>query len=168
MNSTELIQHTMNWCRGELFEAKLIVLFAIISIISAFLFWKAGTTPNAKAMFIPLLLVGIMFSGIGGGMLYSNSKRMPEYKQAYEKNKIEFAESEKKRTETFISWYPKTRYIFSAVAVIGIVCFLFWAAPIGRAVGIALILMTLATFVVDHFSEERAEVYHAKIIEALK
>ena len=33
--------------------------------------------------------------------------------------------------------------------------------------GMSLIIMMLGTFVVDHFSEERAEIYYEKIMEEL-
>lgn len=45
---------------------------------------------------------------------------------------------------------------------------MFWAASIGKAIGISLIMTMLAIFVIDHLSEERAETYHQKIEEALK
>ena len=164
----EFIEHTLNWIKGEIFEARIILIFGIITVICAFLFWKIGTTPSAKVMLFPLLAVGIMFTAIGGGMLNSNPKREVEFSHAYKTNPHEFIQSEKERVETFMSWYPITRYIMAGLAILGIVLFLFWATPIGRAIGISLILMGLATFVVDHFSEERADIYYQKIEEAIK
>ncbi len=164
----EFIDHAIAWCKGEIFEARLILLFGILVIISAILFYKVGTTPGAKAMLVPLFVVGIMFSAIGSGMLYSNPKRILEFESAYSGNPQAFVKSEKERTDNFISWYPKTRYIITGVGIMGILIFLFWAAPIGRAIGISLIIIMLATFVVDHFSEERAEIYHKHIVEALE
>ncbi len=78
----EFIEHAIAWCKGEIFEARLIILLGIIVVISAILFYKAGTTPSAKAMLYPLLVVGIMFSAIGGGMIYSNTKQIVEFKLA--------------------------------------------------------------------------------------
>jgi len=60
----ELIEHSIAWCKGEIFEARLILLFGILTIITAIIFYKVGTTPSAKAMLYPLLVVGIMFSVI--------------------------------------------------------------------------------------------------------
>lgn len=59
-----LIDYTTNWIKGELFEAKLIVAFGILTLIAGFLFWKTGTTPNAKALFIPFIMVGAIYSAI--------------------------------------------------------------------------------------------------------
>ena len=164
----EFIEHTLNWIKGEIFEARIIVLFGVLTIICALLFWKVGTTPSARAMLFPLLTVGIMFAAIGGGMMYTNPKRAVEFTKAFKTDPGQLIQSEKERVETFMAWYPITRYIFAGLAFLGIILFLFWATPIGRAIGISLILMGLATFVIDHFSEERAEVYHQKIIKALE
>ena len=163
----EFIQHSINWCKGEIYEARWILFIGILIIVSSFLFYKTGSTPGAKAMFYPLLLIGILFGSIGGGMMYNNSKRIVEFQKAYEKDPHAFILSEKERTDSFISWYPKTRWIFAILGIIGISVFMFWAVPIGRAIGIGLIIMMLSTFVIDHFSEERAETYHKKIEEVL-
>lgn len=106
-----LIDYTTNWIKGELFEARLIVAFGILTITAGFLFWKIGTTPNAKALLIPLLVVGTIYSAIGGGMLYSNPKRMIELPQKYERDKIEFTKSEKKRVDDFQYGYKVSKIV---------------------------------------------------------
>lgn len=164
----EIIEHSLTWIKGEIFEARLILLFSLLTILSAFLFWKVGATPNAKAMLFPLLVAGIMFGTIGIGMLYNNPKRVVEFQKTFTENPKAFTNSEKERVETFVGWYPKTRIIFAILGAVGIFTYMLWASPIGRAIGIALIIMMLATFVIDHFSEERAEIYYKKIEVALK
>jgi hypothetical protein len=118
-------------------------------------------------MLWPLLVVGLMYAATGGGMIYNNNQRIINFSKAYENDPTQFVESEKERTEGFISWYPITRYIFAGIALLGILFNIFWATPLGRAIGISLILMMLATYVVDHFSEERAETYYKKIVKEL-
>lgn len=80
-------------------EGRIVLIFGIVTIIVAVLFWKVGSTPSAKAMLFPLLTVGILFSAIGGGMLFSNHNRMIEYPQTYQDNPAQFVKSEKERTE---------------------------------------------------------------------
>jgi hypothetical protein len=164
----EFIDHTLTWIRGEIFEARIIVLFGILIVISALLFGLTGTTPGAKAMLYPLLAVGILFCFTGGGMLYNNPKRATEFSELYKANPQMLIKSEKERVETFMKWYPVTRYIMVGLGIAGILLFLFCSTPIGRAIGISLIIIMLATFVIDQFSEERAEVYHHGIMESMK
>lgn len=163
----EFIDHSLNWCKGEVFEAKFIILFSALILLSTILFWRMGTTPGAKAMIIPLLLVGLLVGGLGLGMLMSNTKRLKNFQQAYQRDAQTFIQAEKERTDEFMSWYPITRYVMAGLGLVGIGLFMFWATPLGRAIGISLLLIMVGTFVIDHFSEERADIYHEKIIEAL-
>ena len=160
----EFMDYTNQWIKGELFEAKLILSFAIFIIAIACMFYFWGTTPGAKAMLFPLLFVGILFSAIGGGMLYSNPKRAKEFPKMALQNEQGFIQSEKERVEQFMNWYPITRWIMAGAGLFGIGIFMFWETPIGRAIGIGLIITMLATFVVDHFSEERASIYYQHIL----
>ncbi len=164
----EFIQHSISWCKGEIFEARIILLSGLILVTIALLFYFAGTTSNAKAMLFPLLAVGILFTASGTTMLYTNPKRITEFSQQYQENATAFIQSEKERADEFISWYPMIRYVASGLGILGIVLFVFWAAPIGRAIGIALIIMMLATYVIDHFSEERANAYYEEILKAVE
>lgn len=151
----ELIQHTINWIKGELFEAKLIVAFGIITIIAGFLFWKIGSTPNAKALFIPLLVAGAIYSAIGGGMLYSNPKRMVELPQSYQKDKVEFAKLEKKRVDDFQYGYKVSKIVATVFFLVTLLIFWSTKNPTWMGIGIALTYFALAGLVVDYFSQER-------------
>lgn len=156
-------EHTNEWITGELFEAKVIMAFAVILIISSILFRAYGTTQNSYAMLFPLLVVGLFFMSIGTSMIFSNFNRIQNYPVEFESNRQAFVRSEKDRVKAFVAWYPKTRMIFAALGVVGILLFVFLHTPVGRALGIGLIIATVGTFVVDHFSEERANKYYNTI-----
>ena len=160
----ELINYTNNWIKGELFEAKLIVLFGIITIIAGFLFWKIGTTPNAKALFIPLLVVGAIYSAIGGGMLFSNPKRMTEYPELYAKDKVEFAKMEKKRVTDFQYGYKISKIVATIFFFVTLLIFWVTKNPTWMGIGIALTYFGLAGLVIDYFSQERADIYYQNIL----
>lgn len=164
----ELIQHTTNWIKGELFEAKLIVAFGLLTIIAGFLFWKIGTTPNAKALLIPLIVVGAVYTSIGGGMLYSNPKRMVELPQSYQQNKEEFAKSEKKRVDDFQYGYKISKIVATVLFLLTLIIFWTTKNPNWMGIGIALTYFALAGLVVDYFSQERADIYYAEILKEIE
>ena len=159
----DFIDHTVNWCKGEIFEGKMVVLAGAILLITGFSFWKFGTTPNAKAIWIPLVISAILFMVGAGVMIMNNQKRIPEYQKTFSENPEAFIASEKARAENFISWYPTTMYSIAGGLLVGIACYLFWAGPWGRAVGITVVILCLAVMVIDHFSEERAHTYYDAI-----
>lgn len=164
----DFINNTLSWIKGELFEAVLVLSFGTLIAIAGFLFWKMGSTPGSKALLFPFVIAGVIYAAIGANMLFSNNKRLTDYPQAYQKNKVEFIKSEKKRVEDF-------QYQYTISKIVATVCFvltlgLFWLtkSPAWQGVGIGLALFGLTGLVVDYFSEERAKIYYTTIVEALQ
>jgi hypothetical protein len=164
----EFIEHTVAWCRGEIFEGRVLALFGAVVVMAALVFWKFGSTPSARAMFIPLLAVGALALIVGLSMNFNNQARIPKYSAAYQQDATAFMESERKRTEDFIRWYPITMASFSVIALLGCAVYFFRPTPTGRAIGLATLLLSLAVLFLDHFSEERAATYHDAISQALE
>ncbi|WP_394677377.1 hypothetical protein [uncultured Sphingobacterium sp.] len=162
-----LLDYTFDWIKGELFEAKFIVIFGLATMIAGFLFWRFGTTPNAKALFFPLLIVGLIYSAIGGGMLFSNPKRMVELPQKFEQDKQAFAKAEKKRVDDFQYGYKVSKIVATLFFTLTIIIFWITKNPTWMGVGIALSYFALAGLVVDYFSQERADIYYNAIIKTL-
>ena len=46
----DFVQHSIDWAKGEIFEATLIAAFGLLTILAGVLFWKLGKSPNAKAV----------------------------------------------------------------------------------------------------------------------
>lgn len=159
----DIIQHSIAWCRGEIFEGRLILLFGIIVLIAGLAFWKIGTTPSAKGMIIPLLILGLLCAAAGLTMNFSNQNRIVQYQQQYESNPQEFISSEKTRVEGFMKWYPYTLFGGSGLIVIALVVFLFSHSANLKGIGLSLALFGFALLWIDHFSEERAKTYYAEI-----
>jgi hypothetical protein len=55
----EVINDTTNWCKGEIFEGKMSLLFGVSVLIISLAYFKWGSTPAARAMFLPLLVIAI-------------------------------------------------------------------------------------------------------------
>lgn len=159
------IDDTVNWCKGEIFEGKMSLLFGMVVLLLSFAYFKWGSTPGARAMFLPLLVVAILTISAGIYLVNTNQKRIPRYESQFKENPQQFLENEKMRTEDFIRWYPITQKIFFVVMIAGMLCLILSHSSIIRAIGIAVMLLVLYVFVLDHFSEERATFYYSKIVE---
>lgn len=164
----ELIEHTVAWCRGEIFEGRILALFGGTVLVVALVFWRFGSTPSARAMFIPLLTVGALALIVGLSMNFNNQARIPRYTASYQQDAPAFIQSERKRTDDFIRWYPITMASFSVIALLGCAIYVFRPTPTGRAIGLATLLLSLAVLFLDHFSEERAATYRDAIVRALE
>jgi len=160
----EFIDHTLAWCRGEIFEGKMVALFGLTVLIISFLYWKFGSTPFAKAMILPMLVVGVLNFSAGAYLIINNHKRIENYPAKFKSNPIEFITSEKSRVENFSKLYPIIAWTMSGVMLIGIVTFLLIEGANGRAIGLALILFSFSLLFLDHFSTERAQMYYKEIL----
>ena len=159
----DFIQHTTNWVKGEIFEATIFGSFGLLTIIGSLLLWKFGETPNFKALIIPLAVVGVIFLATAISNIASNNKRLPQYTEAFNKDKAEFVKSEKKRVEDFQYLYKMTIIIASVCFVVAICFFLFTINPVLKAIGLALIIFGLTGLIIDYFSKERADNYYKAI-----
>jgi len=163
----EFIHHSLNWCKGEIFKGKLRLLFGSIVLLVGLSYFRWGTTVYGKAMIWSLIAIAVLAMGAGIYLISTNSKRIVEYQTQFAENPTEFVQSEKSRTEDFISWYPNTQKILFAIMLVGMLGMLFSQGALIRAIRIELMLLALYGFVLDHFSEERAAIYHKGIIEHL-
>jgi len=160
----DFIQHSLNWTKGEIFERTLITVFAVVILVASFLFWKFGLTPYAKALVIPALLVGIVLLGSGISLITSNNKRQVEFQKAFEEDSSAFVQSEKKRVEDFQYLYTITKVMATLFFLFAVISFWFLESPRIQAIALALAFFGFAGLLIDYFSQERADIYYAEIL----
>lgn len=163
----DFIPHTINWIKGEIQEAIIMASFGVLIIICGILLWTFGTTPYARALVVPLLIVGFvpLFFGISGAI--SNNRSIPEYTALWEQDEQSFIVSEKSRVEGFDKIF-KYSYPAAIILVIGgAILFFLVGSPNWKAISLAMMLLGLMAYFVDHFAAERAEIYLQHINKAL-
>ncbi|GJH40023.1 hypothetical protein RCZ04_05730 [Capnocytophaga sp. HP1101] len=162
-----LFEYTQNWLKGELFEGKLVLAFAIITALLGVAFWKFGNTPTAKALLLPLLVIGAIYAAVGTTLITSNGKYRTTFEAQYQESPTAFAESEKARVEGFQYQYVISKAVATACFIITLLIFWFSKSYMWQGVGIGLTYFGLVGLVVDYFSQHRAESYYQHILQAL-
>ena len=161
-----LIEHTINWYKGEVFESILTLGFGVFLIAIALVFWKVGTTQGTQAIIIPLLVVGLILSLTGGYNANTNQKKMRQIESTiFNLDDTHFLQLEKERVEGFQYLYTFTKYLATALFVISLLIFFFTENKHLQAVAIALIILGVSGLVIDYFSKERADTYYQIIIK---
>ena len=160
----ELIDYTNKWLAGEIFEGKSILAAGICLLALTFIVWRTGSTEHARAILLPMLVVAVLHIGIGGSMIVSNSQRIPQFTEQYQRQtRQEYIASENARVNGFMSVYHQV-IIFAAVSfAVGICLFAFCTKTWLRASALALIYLALSTLVIDYFSKERAITYQHEL-----
>jgi peptidoglycan/LPS O-acetylase OafA/YrhL len=160
--------HTLEWYKGEAFESILTAGFGILLLIFAILVWILGTTPGAKAMVIPLIVIGCIIAGPGISNTLSIRKSITHYEQFEPDDENAFVISEKSRVERFDSLYTFTKFLALGLFAMAILIFFFLKNQHALASGIAMIILGLSGLVIDYFSQERADVYYQEILKYLE
>ena len=102
----ELIDYTNKWLAGEIFEGKSILAAGICLLALTFIVWRTGSTEHARAILLPMLVVAVLHIGIGGSMIVSNSQRIPQFTEQYQRQtRQEYIASENARVNGFMSVY---------------------------------------------------------------
>jgi len=158
-----MIENTIEWYNGEIFEARLIAAFGVLAIASGLLLYFFTDAPSSKALLIPLAVVGVVFAVIGWSMDWSNNRNLANVETVYAEDRTGFLESERQRVEKF-------QYLYTMSIGISLACFLsavgllYFATNIHlQALGIALIVFGSAFAVIDYFSKERSVSYYQSL-----
>ncbi|WP_314280409.1 hypothetical protein [Capnocytophaga leadbetteri] len=163
----DLFSYTQQWLKGELLEGKLVLTFAIITALLGVAFWKFGSTPTAKALLIPLLVVGALYTAVGTTLLTSNPKYQTTFTAEYKENPTAFAQKEKARVEGFQYQYIISKVVATVCFIVTLLIFWFSKNYTWQGVGIGLTYFGLVGLVVDYFSQQRAEEYYGHILQYL-
>lgn len=156
----------MNWFKGEIFEGAMIILWGVLLIALALFFWKFNHYETARALILPIMVVGLFWSIAGGIGIYTYNIRIDKAQVEYKENPEEFIVKEKIRVDGFMGVYKYLIPAWSILMIAGLALFIFWGGNLGRAIGLAAILFAVAGLMVDHTSEQNAKAYHSEIEKA--
>lgn len=163
----ELIEHTINWSKGEILESTITGIGGLLLLVSGIIFWKFGDTANAKALVLPLVIVGLLIIAAGSFGVASNKAKINRFQQEYQKNPFSFVQSEKERVEGFDNIF-KYSYPGAIILVIaGAILFFLFQSPNIKAISLTLMLLGLIAYFIDFFAAERAEIYYHEILKAV-
>mgnify|MGYP001102786000 CR=1 FL=1 len=161
------IEYSIEWARGEQFEGWSITIFGALVLLLTLILWRYGSTPNAKALVVPALILGMLFLLMGSYMVYSNGVRQEAFTEAYEQDALAFLQAEKNRVEGFQFMYPASLLISAISFVVALALFYFSDSPARKALAIVLAVFGLSLLIIDYFSKERADNYYEALLNAL-
>jgi hypothetical protein len=164
---TEFIDHTTNWYKGENFEGRMLIIWGVLMVVLALYFWKFSYYDVSRVLVVPILVVGLFWGIAAGYGLIRNKQRLEKAKIEYKENPDTFIKNENKRVGGFFKYYRYLLPGWSVLIIIGLAVFIFMGGNQIRAIGIAIILFSVAGLMVDHTSEQNAKKYHLEIEKEL-
>ncbi|MBT2560710.1 hypothetical protein J7E50_07675 [Pedobacter sp. ISL-68] len=159
-----MMQETIIWYNGEIFEGRIIFGFGIVLVISAMLFHFYGNTPGARALLFPILVTGVLFFAIGAGMNFSNLVKVKKAEKIYNQDRSLFLKSEIERVEGFQFMYPLSIAICLGCFLVASGLLYFTKNINFHAIAISLIVLGAVLSLIDYFSKERANIYYGSLL----
>lgn len=144
-------------------ESLLFLCMGVAGILLALVFYFFVKTPLYKGAAIPLLLIGLLL-GVVGYTVYkrSDADRIRNV-YALDMNPAELKTKELPRMETVMKSFVLYRYIEIALALVGIILFVYYRndirQPFWKGLGAGLAVMALLALGADYFAEKRGHRY---------
>ncbi len=156
----EILKLSTDWAKAEVFSAKIVWLFSIITLLAALGFWYWGKTTMARAFVWPLAVSGLFLLAVGAGLFMANKPRIAQFEQAYQQNPQEFVQQELLRTDQSQKDLITVFKVLPALLIVSGFIILFLQNPNWRAIGITLALLAAFLMAVDSNTGTRNTLYH--------
>ena len=157
------LDYALNWIDGELVAGGALIAFGLLLLGCGAWLWRFGESTAARAMVLPLLVMGALIAALSAVGTLNNVRRIAEFREAYTVDPSAFVEQEVARVQGFMSWYVYTTVGASILIVAGLAAFLIAGAPMWQAIGLAMIVLGAAALHVDFFSKASATQYQANL-----
>ena len=160
----EIVKIMLEWAKDEIFSSKFFVLFGIVFLGAAFVFFRVGKTLTARAFINPLVVCGILLLIIGAGLVYTNYGRFNEFSKATPDTIGSLTVSEKERAEKTLLEYE--RIVFKVIPLLICCCagiIVFMEKPIWRASAIVTLAMFAVILLIDTNAYSRMKNYKSQL-----
>ncbi len=161
----DLLKLSIEWAKGEVFSAKIVWLFSIITLVSAagFGFW--GRTPTARAFVIPLIVSGAFLVAIGIGLYTANHPRITLFESEYQADAKVFIKKEIARTADSQGQLKLVFIILPVITIITAILLIFFPSLYWRAITVTIILTAAFLMAVDSNTDARNDAYHEQLVK---
>jgi predicted DNA repair protein MutK len=167
-----ILSDTLHWVRGEQIEGIVVACSAVVILLVGIFLPRIVSSPAAKALMIPLIVVGGIYLAVGASIGLSATNEGKALTEKYQDSEQHgFVQDEIQRVQGFQSSYNTSRIITSLMLVAGLL--LFWFSNVKtlnafwlshnitlQGIGIACVLFGLVGICVDYFSMHRAKAYY--------
>jgi len=161
----DILKLSIEWAKAEVFSAKIVWLFSIITLLSAAGFSLWGKTPTAKAFVIPLIISGAFLVAIGIGLYAANRPRIAQFESEYHADAKNFAKKEIARTADSQGQLKLVFIILPVIAIVTAILLMFFPSPYSRAITVTIILTAAFLMAVDSNTDARNDVYHEELVK---
>jgi hypothetical protein len=149
--------------QAEKAECLLFAAFGICALAtSAYLLWRYGDAMS-RGLAIPLVLVGLIQVGVGGGVYLRTPSQVSDLKALYQRDGGRFKADETTRMATVMANFRTYKIVEVGFILIGLAVTLAVAQPFWLGIGMAMLVQGALMLPADINAEQRGAIYQAAI-----
>ncbi|MEN0049816.1 MAG: hypothetical protein AAF806_22330 [Bacteroidota bacterium] len=147
----------INAQKGVGFQA---FLFGFGLLLSALLFHLLGSSALSEGIRTGSIVCGILLFGMGFGLRMSQENIRKEKSVLFQKDPIEFKQSERERMEKVKNNYPNYQLVMAIVILVLLLFYFFIKIPFWQGVAISVILFMIGNMFIEYFSQKTVLAYY--------
>jgi len=165
-----LLPYLQVYYKGERFEAALIVLLGVISLLACLAMWyHINENPMLKGLFYLIAFLGLFAFSAGIFNFYNNNRRLADMPGQYQTNRQQYMAKEIARFEGkngVNTWWMPLKISWTALIITGLLLTLLTKNAFVNGIAIGLILLGAFGLLIDGFAHQRARIYTDALLKA--
>ena len=153
-----IIQHTEEWVKGEVFQGKIMLAIGILLSIAFFTIIK-GQNDLLKGTLIPLGFMLVILFGYGGFQTYKRPAHLQKVKEVYQQNPQKAINAEYEKAIKDHNNYSMLKRVWTVLIVLSAIGFFLFSKEYFKGLSIGLIALFLTTLIVDSILHQHLLVY---------
>jgi len=159
----DFTENLRSWLAGETFQGRTMLAFGVVAI-GALVLVLRSQEPLLRGMLVPLCLLLALLLGYGGLVAFGRSARVEKVVSAYAEKPEETIAAEISKHEKDLNFCELLKKIYPVLIILAAVMVLLAPTPYWKGLGVGLVLLFLATYLVDTGFALRS----SRILEALR
>lgn len=154
----EIINHTTNWVKGDIFQGKIMLTIGILLLIGAVAIFK-NNHPILKGTLIPIGLSVLILIGYGSYLAFSRPGHLENVKTVYAENQENAIHQEYEKASKDNKAYSTLKPIWIVLIIISALLFFVFKTDYLKGLSIGLIGLFFVALIVDTMLYYRVKPY---------
>lgn len=154
----ELLDHTTEWVKGEVFQGKIMLSVGILLLIGGVAILKSDHE-ILRGTLIPLGLILLLTLGYGTMQVFSRPGHITKVSQLLAENPKKAIAQEYKKASSDDNIYSRLKIVWSVLIAITAVLYMVFPNDYLKGLAIGLIALFLTALVVDSVLHYRLSIY---------
>jgi len=155
--------HLQQWLSGEIYQGRAMIALGLV-VAAALLLVFRSQAPLLRGMIIPLCLLLVLLLGYGGAVAFGRQARVAEVTATYAESPAEVVAAEVAKHEKDARYCGLLMKVYPFLMIVGVLLLVLVSSPYIKGVGLGLVLLFCATYLVDSGFHSRS----TRMLEALE